>query len=276
MALVQLEVRNGGDNAGFVALVTLDDPARRNVMSAPLVADLVRVMDTIEADPDIGAVVVTGAPPAFSAGADLGSLALHGEQAAESGHVSGQNTAIEAGLRAIYEGFLRVANCPLPTVAAVNGAAVGAGMNLALACDVRVVGRSARFDARFLDLGLHPGGGHTFMLDRIGGPQLAAALVLFGQRLDGMSAAQHGLAWSCVDDDKLLDEAVGLALRAASAPRALAMRVKETLRLVGTVGTHEDAVDLEIAAQVWSLGEPFFAERLAKLRSRVSGATDRS
>jgi enoyl-CoA hydratase len=276
VALVQLELRDDGDNAGSVALVTLDDPARRNVMSAPLVADLVRVMDTIEADPDIGAVVVTGAPPAFSAGADLGSLALHGQQAAESGDASAEDTAIDAGLRSIYEGFLRVAKCPLPTVAAVNGAAVGAGMNLALACDVRVVGRAARFDARFLDLGLHPGGGHTFMLDRIGGPQLAAALVLFGQRLDGMAAVEHGLAWACVDDDKLLEEAIGLALRAASAPRALAVRVKETLGLVGTLGTHDDAVDLEIAAQVWSLGEPFFAERLAKLRARVSGPADGS
>ncbi len=75
----------------------------------------------------------------------------------------------EAGLRAIYDGFLAVAHSPLPTLAAVNGAAVGAGVNLALACDVRIAGAGARFDCRFLDLGIHPGGGHTWMLRRIVG-----------------------------------------------------------------------------------------------------------
>jgi enoyl-CoA hydratase len=144
-------------------------------------------------------------------------------------------------------------------------------MNLALACDVRIAGRSARFVSRFLDLGLHPGSGHTFMLQRVGGPQLAAAMVLFGERLDGETAAEHGLAWRCVEDDRLLEEAVSFAMRAASAPRALALRAKDTLRRVGALHEHSEAVDLEIAAQMWSLGEPFFAERLAVLRARLVG-----
>ena len=97
------------------------------------------------------------------------------------------------------------ARSPLPTIAAVNGAAVGAGMNLALACDVRLAGRSARFDTRFLQLGLHPGGGHTWMLQRIAGPQAAAAVVLFGEVLDGEEAERCGLVWRCVDDDALRD-----------------------------------------------------------------------
>ena len=80
----------------------------------------------------------------------------------------------------IYEGFLRVLRSPLPTIAAVNGPAVGAGMNLALACDVRLAGASARFDTRFVKIGLHPGGGHVWMLERAVGPQAAAAMVLFG------------------------------------------------------------------------------------------------
>lgn len=287
LSLVQLELRRGGEEgAGSVALVTLDDPARRNTMSAQLVHDFVSVMDRVEADPSIGAVVLTGAPPAFCAGADLGNLASHGRSAiasegpaagaapagADRAPADGDSDGVEAGLRSIYEGFLRVARCPLPTLAAVNGAAVGAGMNLALACDVRIAGRSALFDTRFLDLGLHPGGGHTFMLQRIGGPQLASALVLFGQRLDGTAAATHGLAWACVEDDALLEDAVGFAMRAASAPPPLAARTKETLRRVAWIDSHDEAVDLEIAAQMWSLGQPFFAERLAKLRARVSGS----
>lgn len=266
MGLVQLELQHGTDaGAGAVAVVTLNDPSHRNVLSVRLVAELVEAMDTIESDPDVGAVVVTGAPPAFCAGADLGNLATERDRASEAG------PGAEAGLRGIYDGFLRVAKCPLPTVAAVNGPAVGAGMNLALACDIRIAGWSARFDTRFLDLGLHPGGGHTFMLQRVAGPQLAAAMVLFGERLDGTAAASRGLAWRCVEDDLLLEEAVGFAMQAASAPRALAIRAKDTLGRVAALDEHDEAVDVEISAQLWSLGEPFFAERLAALRARVIG-----
>ena len=97
---------------------------------------------------------MTGTPPAFCAGANLGNLA----------------EATGDSLGTIYEGFLRIARSPLPTLAAVNGAAVGAGMNLALGCDVRIVADRAKLDTRFLQLGIHPGGGHTWMLRRIAGP----------------------------------------------------------------------------------------------------------
>jgi enoyl-CoA hydratase len=264
--LVQLELRYGTHaGAGAVAVVTLNDPSRRNALSVQLVAELIEAMDTLENDPHVGAVVVTGAPPAFCAGADLGNLATEQERVSEVAPES------EARLRGVYEGFLRVAHCALPTVAAVNGPAVGAGMNLALACDARIAGRSARFVTRFLDLGLHPGGGHTFMLQRVAGQQLAAAMVLFGERLDGETAAAHGLAWRCVEDDELIEEAVSFATRAASAPRALAIRAKDTLRRAAALDEHDEAIDLELAAQMWSLGEPFFAERLAALRARVAG-----
>jgi enoyl-CoA hydratase len=156
-------------------------------------------------------------------------------------------------------------------VAAVNGPAVGAGMNLALACDVRIAGRAARFDTRFLDLGLHPGGGHTWMLRGIAGPEVAAAMVLFGERYDGDTAVHHGLAYKCVDDDQLIEQALALAARAASMPRELSIRAKQTLRAVAVIDDHDEAVVTELEAQTWSLGQPFFAERLAKIRARVSG-----
>ena len=237
-----------------VAVVTIDEPERRNTLTLPLVDSIVAAFDGLEQRDDVGAVVVTGAPPAFCAGADLGDL----------GH------AAERDLRRIYEGFLRVARSSLPTVAAVNGAAVGAGVNLALGCDVRLVARSARIDARFLRLGLHPGGGHTWMLQRAVGPQTAAAMVLFGEVLDGEAAAACGFARRCTPDDELLDAACALAAGAAAAPRPLAERVKATLRTIHTVPTHEEAVDVELAAQSWSLQQPFFAERLAALRAQVT------
>jgi enoyl-CoA hydratase len=241
-----------------VAVVTLNDPEHRNVLTLPMVDEIVAAFDRLEADESVGAVVVTGAPPAFCAGADLGDLGRGGE-AGDGG-----------GVRTIYDGFLRVANSTLPTVAAVNGAAVGAGMNLALACDVRLVGRSGRFDTRFLRLGLHPGGGHTWMLVRAIGPQAAAAMVLFGQVLDGEAAAAHGLAWACVDDDGLLDAARELAAGAAGAPRELVIRAKQTLRTVAGIDEHDAAVDVELDAQKWSFGQPFFAERLKAMRERIS------
>ena len=152
---------------GRTAILTLDDPERRNALSLGLCSTLRDTVEQLEADDGVGALVVTGAGPAFCAGADLSEL----------------GDSREDGLQAIYEGFLAIARTPLPTVAAVNGAAVGAGMNLALACDVRLAGRSARFEDRFLDLGIHPGGGHTWMMRRITGPQTTAAAVLFGEVL---------------------------------------------------------------------------------------------
>ena len=135
-----------------VRVLVLDDPPRRNALSPELVDAIVDACEQAERDPDVGALVVTGEPPAFCSGADVSSLAALGDDT---------DARAGAGLRSVYEGFLRVLRSPLPTVAAVNGPAVGAGFNLALACDVRLAGESARFDSRFLSLGLHPGGGHT-------------------------------------------------------------------------------------------------------------------
>ena len=247
-----------------VAVVTLDDPDRRNVLSLDLVDEIVAAFDRLEADADVGAVVVTGAPPAFCAGADLSHLAAAGQTKEQSA------ASAQPGLRSVYEGFLRVARSSLPTVAAVNGAAVGAGMNLALACDVRLAGRSARFDTRFLKLGLHPGGGHTWMLRRLAGEQTAAAMVLFGEVLGGAEAVAAGLAWRCVDDEALLERARALAARAAEVPPALVRRAKETIAAMADVADHEEAVHVELTAQLWSLQQPEFAERLAAMRERIS------
>ena len=236
------------------------------MLSEEMVADLLAVLDEVESSPDVGALVVTGAPPAFCAGANLGNLGRAGEGARRDG-----GTSQSTGLRGIYEAFLRVSRSPVPTVAAVNGAAVGAGMNLALACDVRLAARSARFDTRFLELGLHPGGGHTWMLERAVGSQTALAMVLFGQVLDGPAAEHRGLVWTCHEDAEVVDAAVALAARAAAAPPELARRVKQTMRTVAALDDHGQAVDTELDAQVWSLAQPWFAERLAAVQKRVSG-----
>jgi enoyl-CoA hydratase len=131
----------------------------------------------------------------------------------------------------------------------VNGPAVGAGFNLALCCDVRIASPSARFDARFARIGLHPGGGHVWMLEREVGPQATAAITLFGERVEGARAAELGLVWRCVPDDQLLDAAVELASAAAALPRDLAGAVKATLREAPWQPDFESAVQTELTRQ---------------------------
>jgi enoyl-CoA hydratase len=243
MEHVRVDARDG------VAVVTLVDVERRNAMSAPMVDEIVATFDALESGGATAAVVVTGEPPAFCSGADVSNL----------GALAKARTDEERRtVTSIYEGFLRVLRSPLPTIAAVNGPAVGAGMNLALACDVRLAGASARFDTRFVKIGLHPGGGHAWMLERAVGPQAAAAMVLFGVPVDGPRAAEIGLAWSCHPDDELLDAARELGGRAARAPVELLAQVKATLRAAPWQPDFDTALATEVTRQAWSLGQGWF------------------
>lgn len=237
-----------------VATVTLNEPDKRNAIDQAIVAGITEAFDALEADEGVGAIVVTGAPPAFCAGADLSHLGASREE----------------GLRGIYEGFLRLSRCPLPTLAAVNGAAVGAGLNMALSCDVRLAAEGARFDTRFLQLGIHPGGGYTWMLRNIAGVQATMAAGVFGDVLDGREAERVGMVWRCLPDDELLPAAQAMAAKAAAAPRELAMRVKATIGDMATIDDHEAAVDRELVDQLWSMDQPEFAERLKQIQSRIS------
>jgi enoyl-CoA hydratase len=247
-SLVLLEISEG------VATLTLNNPSERNTLTAPMVAEIIAAMEAAEADQSVGAVVVTGTAPAFCAGANLGNLA----------------EATGDSLGNIYEGFLRIARSPLPTLAAVNGAAVGAGMNLALGCDLRIAGKSAKFDTRFLQIGIHPGGGHTWMLRRIAGPQATMAAVIFGQVMDGAEAERVGLVHRCVEDAELLATAQAYARTAAAAPRELVIATKATIQAMADVDDHPAAVARELEPQLWSTRQPWFAERLAALQSRIS------
>ena len=247
-SLVLLDISDG------VATITLNNPGERNTLTAPLVAEIIAAMDRIENDSNVGAIVVTGAAPAFCAGANLGNL---------------QQSSSES-LGNIYEGFLRIARSPLPTLAAVNGAAVGAGMNLALGCDVRIAARRAKFDTRFLQIGIHPGGGHTWMLRRIAGPQTTMATVLFGDVVDGTEAERLGIVHRCVEDDQLQEVAHAMAARAASAPRELVIETKKTIQAMADVSEHAVAVERELTPQLWSTRQPWFAERIAALQNQIS------
>lgn len=245
MAEVLLELHDS------VAVVTINDPDRRNALTIDLSQELADKV--AEAEESANALIVTGAPPAFCAGADLTQL----------------GNSKDEGLRQIYKGFLAVANATIPTIAAVNGAAVGAGLNLALAADVRVAGPKARFDARFLQLGIHPGGGMTWMLQKITNRQTATAMTLFGQILDADRAVAEGLAYAKAEDP--LAAAKELAKAAAEAPAALVRTIKATMRTTDAMHDHAEAVETELLPQVASIDTPEFAARLAAMKARISG-----
>ncbi len=238
---------------GNVAIVTLDDPQRRNALSLEVTTQLAAAVDEVARDESVGALVLTATPPAFCAGGSVDDL-----------------LEPRASLRDMYAGFLAVAGLPIPTVAAVNGPVIGAGVNLPLACDVILASPSARFDPRFMDLGIHPGGGHLWRMQRLVGRQAAAAMVIFGEALSGEEAARVGLAWRCVDDDDLLSTAVALARRAADRPRELIARAKAVLDASAAVDTSADAFELEFPHQEWSMQQDAFLERLAQLRAKLA------
>ncbi|MBM3692731.1 MAG: enoyl-CoA hydratase [Actinobacteria bacterium] len=237
-----------------VAVLTIEDADRKNALSPEMIAELLVTLEDLERNESVGALVLTGAGTVFCSGADLGNLT---RLTAEAG---GDPTDV----REIYRGFLAFRETPLPTVAAVNGPAVGAGMNLALACDVRLTTPDAWFDTRFAAIGLHPGGGHVWMLDRLVGPQTTAAMTMFGESVDGERAVALGLAWRCVPDDELLEAAVTLAGKAAAVPRDLMDRVHATVREAPWHTDFDAAIAVELERQAWSFGRGYFNERLRR------------
>lgn len=239
--------------ADRVVVITVNDPDRRNAVTEAMSSELRDAVQRAESDSQAHAVVITGAGKAFCAGADLSAL----------------GAATDQGLERIYAGFMAVARCALPTIAAVNGAAVGAGLNLALAADVRIAGPHAMFDPRFQKLGIHPGGGATWMLHRAVGPQVARAALLFGMRFDAEDAVRHGLALSVAEDP--LAAALHLAAGPASAPREVVLATKASMRATAIPGFtdfdhHEAAKNIELGPQAASIESPEFAARLAAAR----------
>ena len=239
--------------ADRVVVITVNDPDRRNAVTEAMSCELRDAVQRAESDSQAHAVVITGAGKAFCAGADLSAL----------------GAATDQGLERIYAGFMAVARCALPTIAAVNGAAVGAGLNLALAADVRIAGPHAMFDPRFQKLGIHPGGGATWMLHRAVGPQVARAALLFGMRFDAEDAVRHGLALSVAEDP--LAAALDLAAGPASAPREVVLATKASMRATAIPGFtdldhHEAAKNIELGPQAASIESPEFAARLAAAR----------
>ena len=241
---------------GTTALLQLDDPKRRNILSPALCRELSAAVAEANDDSRVKAIVITGGPPAFCAGADLDDL-----QSAAAGDTD--------ALHAVYQSFTDVANSALPTIAAVNGAAIGAGMNLALACDLRVASEDASFDTRFLKIGLHPGGGHGWMLLRAVGWAQATRLLLLGQAVRAPEALAIGLVQQVEKAERLVDAALELASRAETLPRELVLAAKASLHIAAT-SDHAASFAHEADAQMHSLHQPPFADLVRRLQASIT------
>lgn len=232
--------------ADGVATIALDAPERRNALTVAMARALIAACERIDGDPAVGAVVVTGAGGYFCAGGDRPTLADAGAAPADPDQFTGMGE--------IYRSFARVGELQPPTIAAIVGGAVGAGMNLAMATDLRIVAADARLMSGFIPIGLHPGGGHGVLLGRSGTREAAGALALFGQPIDGARAAALGLAWEALPAEQVLPRAQELAAIPAADPE-LARRTAQTLRLeLGPPGLPWPAgLELERASQMWSM-----------------------
>ena len=240
MTKVRLVVEDG------VAILALDGRDSRNALDVACADEFVLRCDEIDADAAVGAVIIRGEGPAFCSGIHRGLLAQIGHDPLSSAHL--------AMLSSIYEVFTRVGKLKPPTIAAVHGDAVGAGLNLALAADLRIMAVTAHMISGFLRIGVHPGGGHFALVNRLAGREAAAAMGLFGAVIDGTRAVQLGLAWEAVLASEVDDVALRYA-RAVALKPDLARRATSSLRLeTGPPAVPLDvALEAERASQLWSM-----------------------
>ncbi len=226
-----------------VAQITLNRPEVLNALNEPLMHELAQAVQAAARDSAVRAVLLTGAGRAFSSGADLTTI--------PAGALGSAATPIDAGA-ALIERYnpviLGIRNLKKPVISAVNGAAAGAGMSIALAADVILAGQSASFLQAFARIGLVPDAGSTWFLPRLIGEQRARALTLLAEPIDAQSALQYGLVWKVYEDQDLLPKAQALAkLLANQATTGLAL-IKDALA-ASPSNTLEQQLTLEATLQ---------------------------
>jgi enoyl-CoA hydratase/carnithine racemase len=240
-----------------VAILTLDQPERRNAMTAALLRDFAAAAAEVRADRAARVLVVTGTGKHFCSGADFRDA-----PAARDDLPPG--LAFRERARETYGAFLGLLDLEIPTVAAVNGAAIGGGLGLALLCDLRVVAEDARLGATFAALGFHPGMAITYLLPRLVGLPRAAELLFTGRVIDGTEAARLGLANRAVPSPELLDAALGLAREiAAAAPLAVRLMKRALYRAIAF--DPRPAAEYEAMAQALTLESADAAEGIRAL-----------
>lgn len=244
------------DRSGAVVTLTLNRPDSLNALDAALVAALRDRLVALDADPQVRAIVLTGGGRAFCAGADVRALAAHSgdgtSPAANRNRMRTQSQALAAALLGVEK----------PVVAAVKGACAGAGMGLALACDVVLAGQSAAFTVAFVRRGLVPDYGVTWLLPRLVGLRVAKELCLLGETVDAERAAALGLVSQVVPDADLAEAAAALAARLAEGP-TLALGLTKSLLTSSFDRDAASGLDREFTAQALAFAGDDAAEGAA-------------
>lgn len=225
---------------GSVARITLNRPERFNAMNGPLMAGLLDALERVEADDSVRVVVITGAGEAFCSGADLVDLAASLPGADDPGTAVAErmDTSFHPPIRAL-------ADCPVPTIARVNGVAAGGGIGLALGCDIAVAARSATFVSTFGPrLGIVPDLGTTWHLAARIGRARALGVSMLGDRVSAQQAADWGLVWQVVDDESLDAAVDAVASRLALASPDAVFRIRHAIDEADRHGLSEH-LDLE-------------------------------
>ena len=207
-----------------VALMTLNRPETLNALNAALRTDIINAVTEVREDDEIRALVITGAGRGFSSGADLS-----GGPRQEAPEQVPQNQRLD-DLGWVGRQALTVGRLDKPTIAAVNGVAAGAGMSLALACDLRVGSENARFTVVFAERSLSPDSGLSYFLPRIIGYSRAADLIFTSRRVDAEEAYRLGLLDRLVAHEKLIEEAISLAKQIAFWPPVAIRSSKRVLQ----------------------------------------------
>ncbi len=241
-----------------VVVVTLDHAARRNAMTEPMTRSWERAMTELRSDRAVRCVVVTGAGSAFCAGGDMGWLA------AEPG---ASVDALRDRMLRFYRGWLSIRALEVPTIAAVNGAAIGAGLCLALAADLRYAASDAALSMPFTGLGMHPGMAATWLLPEVAGLGVARELLLTGRVVSGAEAVQLGLVNRAFPADELRPAVLEIAA-AVAAKAPIATRLTKLALAAGGHATFDAALQWEAVAQPITLATRDLQEGLAAAREK--------
>lgn len=209
-----------------IAIVTMEQPDTRNVISDdPLMTDLTRACHMLNDDPNVGVVVITGRGSAFSAGGNIDKMFRR------EGMFAGPSYAIAHEYRVGVQSLIKaIQGLTKVSIAAINGPAIGAGLDLALACDLRIASDTAKMGATFINLGLIPGDGGSWLLPRAVGHQRAAELIFTGRIIDAHEAVSLGVVLSVHPSAGLMEAATDLARMIATKPPLALLYSKELLR----------------------------------------------
>jgi len=240
-----------------VAVLTLDNPDQRNAMSDAMTASWVAAVDALAGDRDLRAVVVTGAGSAFCSGGNTGWIASEPDATVDE---------LRTRMVAFYRAWLSIRRLEVPTIAAVNGPAIGAGLCVALACDIRYAARGARLGAPFVKLGMHAGMAATYLLPNVVGEAHARDLLLTGRLVDADEALRLGLVSRVLEADGFLDEVLATATPAATAP--VATRLTTVALRDGGHADFETALQWEGLAQPVTLATADLQEGIAAAREK--------